>query len=153
MLRSFTLPDASGKQVHPWEYRQRNNLVLFFHHGADCPTCRSTLQDLAANLPALRAEQAVVLAIGPDQPPAAHHPAAELAVSQRLLCDPAGHTVLQHGLAVPAIVVADRFGEIWAAWQGGDAHALPDSEEIVAWLEFIERQCPECDPLAWRMRE
>jgi peroxiredoxin len=150
MLHPFTLSDANGQQVRLWDYRQRSNLVLFFHHGADCPACRSMLQELAAHMATYRAEKATVLAIGPDQPHAALELAAELECPFLLLSDPAERIVAQQGFAVPAVVVADRFGEIWAAWIGEDDHALPSGQEIAAWLAFMEVQCPECDPLAWR---
>ncbi len=153
MLHSFTLLDISGRQVRLWDYRQRSNLILFFHHGAACPVCRNMLQELAAHMATYRAEKAEVLAIGPDQPHEAQQLAAELEYPHPLLTDPTERTAAQHGLAVPAVVVADRFGEIWAAWIGDDQHVLPSGQEIAAWLAFIEVQCPECDPLAWRSLE
>ncbi len=153
MLRPFTLSDAKGQQIRLWDYRQRNNLVLFFHHGAGCPACRNMLQELAAHMATYYAEKAIVLAIGPDQPHEARQFAAELECPFPLLSDPSGRVAAQQGLAVPAVVVADRFNEIWAAWPRADNHVLPRGEEIAAWLAFMEIQCPECDPLAWRSLE
>src|SRR5579884_4197177 len=66
-LASFMLPDSDGRTVNVWNYRQRTNLVLFFHHGSACPECRSMLRELAEHSAAYREEEAVILAIGPDK--------------------------------------------------------------------------------------
>jgi hypothetical protein len=57
--------------------------------------------------------------------------------------------VARQGLAVPAVVVTDRYGEVWAARPGGEAHRLPGGQDITEWLEFIEIQCPECGAPEW----
>jgi len=149
MLRSFTLPDSNGRAVSLWSYRQRTNLVLFFHHGSHCPACHAMLRELAANAAAYREEEALILGIGPDEPTVARRLAATVDCPFPLLSDPANQTVAEQGLDVPAMVVADRFGEIWAAWAGGDEHTLPGGREIARWLEFVELQCPECGVAEW----
>ncbi len=45
------------------------------------------------------------------------------------------------GLPAPGALVSDRWGEIVHASSG----ALPAVSDLVAWVEFIERRCPECD--------
>lgn len=148
-LSSFTLPDSNGRAVSLWSYRQRANLVLFFHHGSRCPDCRTALRDLAENLAAFREEEALVLGIGADAPAPTRQLASAIACPFPLLSDPAGHAVAQQGLKVPSLVVADRYGEIWAAWDGGEQHHLPNPPEIARWLEFVELQCPECSVAEW----
>ena len=141
MLRPFALPDAAGKQIRFRDYRQRRNLVLFFHHGGACAACRSVLQALARYVPAFLEAQAAVLAIGPDPGDQAHMPAAEPGQTFRLLSDPEGNTAARAGLVVPALVVADRWGEIWSAWEGGEQHALPHGDELMEWLTIIQCDC------------
>jgi hypothetical protein len=43
----------------------------------------------------------------------------------------------------------DRFGAVFAAYQSARGKKLPDIEEIVSRIDFINRQCPECGPLEW----
>lgn len=148
-LRSFTLPDADGRPVSLWSYHQRRNLVLFFHHGSTCADCRAVLRDLSASRAAFQDEEAIVLAVGPDPPALAKELATSLNPGFPLLCDPSKQVVAKQNLLMPSLVVADRFGEIWAAWAGGDAHLLPNGAEIARWLEFVELQCPECGPAEW----
>ena len=141
MLRPFALADAAGQQVRFRDYRQRRNLVLFFHHGGACAACRSVLLALATYVQVFVEAQAAVLGIGPDQGDQAHLPAAELGQAFLLLSDPGGNTAARAGLAVPALVAADRWGEIWSAWEGGEQHVLPHGDELVEWLTIIQCDC------------
>ncbi|HJT54017.1 MAG TPA: hypothetical protein VJ848_09220 [Candidatus Angelobacter sp.] len=50
---------------------------------------------------------------------------------------------------VPTIYITDRFGEVFAAFRSENPTSLPDMEEIIRWLEFIEQQCEECSPPEW----
>ena len=148
-LLSFTLPDAAGRSVQLWQYLQRSNVVLFFCHEVACAACTTILQELAAHMDAYSQEETAVLVIGPDQPAENQRLAAQLGHPFPLLSDPAGQTIAQQGLDTPSLVIADRWGEIWAAWAGGTDHRLPSGQDILQWLMFIEAQCPECTMVEW----
>jgi len=137
----FSLPRADGTRVSAWDYRQRSNLLIFFHHGLACAGCRAILGDLAKNLGRYLSEETAVLAIGPDDAAAAEH--------LPLLIDPSCETARHCGLMPPALVIADRYGEIWSAWTGGEAHDLPDQEQVLMWVERLEMQCEECGQPDW----
>jgi peroxiredoxin len=143
-LHPFTLPEASGQPVQLWQYLQRSNVLLVLHHGRNCAACEAFLQTLAEHLETYRQEETVVLAIGPDEPAENQQMAARLGHPFPFLSDPAGRVVAQQGLVHPSLVIADRWGDIWAAWLGGAAHQFPSEQDIVQWLSFIEIQCPEC---------
>jgi peroxiredoxin len=145
-LHAFTLPDSTGQQVQLWQYLQRSNVMLFFHHGVNCPVCEAFLQELATHQETYRQEETAVLAIGPDEPA---ENSAQPEQPFPLLNDPSGRIISQLGLTAPALVIADRWGEIWAAWLGGDSHQLPSKQDIQQWLSFIEAQCPECTMIEW----
>lgn len=148
-LCPFTLPDAGGRMVKVSDYRQRANLVLFFHHGANCPACCTLLRDLVAHAPEYHAADAVLLAIGLDEATGTQRLSEAIGVACICLSDPAGRAAERQGLTVPAVVVTDRYGEIWAAWIGGETHRLPTGQDVADWLEFIEIQCPECEATEW----
>ena len=97
------------------------------------------LQALAAHLETYRQEETVVLAIGPDAPAENWQMAVRLGHPFPFLSDPVGGVIAQQeGLALPSLVIADRWGEIWAAWLGGAAHQFPSEQDILQWLSFIE---------------
>lgn len=58
-------------------------------------------------------------------------------------------TEARAGHLLAAVYVTDRFGEIFAAYNAGQASSLPSPAEILRWVEFINIQCPECGPLEW----
>ena len=151
-LHSFNLPDAEGRPVQLWQYLQRNNVLLFFHHGVDCTTCVATLQELAAHSDAYHQQETVVLAIGPDQLAESQQLAAQLDHPFPLLSDPAEGIIAQQGLDTPSLVIADRWGEIWKAWIGDADHQLPSAQDMLQWLVFIESQCEECTMIEWTDR-
>jgi peroxiredoxin len=111
--------------VRSGDNRQRVNLVLVFHHGGACSACRALLRALAARAADIKAAEAVVLAIGPDDPEGAGCLSAELGKPIVVLGDAAGAIAGRQGLEVPAMAVTDRFGELWVAWEGAARTACP----------------------------
>jgi hypothetical protein len=49
------------------------------------------------------------------------------------------------GTARPGILVADRWGEIVLIANGAHVADLPSADDLVDWLEYVQRQCPECE--------
>jgi peroxiredoxin len=45
-----------------------------------------------------------------------------------------------------AVLIADRWGELFSKTIGSEIKNLPAETEIRDWLAFIELQCPECFP-------
>jgi peroxiredoxin len=100
-LHAFTLPDSTGQPVQLWQYLQRSNVMLFSHHGINCPACEAFLHVLAAQLDAYRQEETAVVAIGPDEPAENRQLAARLGQPFSFLSDPAGRVIAHQGLAPP----------------------------------------------------
>jgi hypothetical protein len=49
------------------------------------------------------------------------------------------------GIPAPAVVVADRWGEIHHVTNTPRVEDLPTPQELVEWLRYIRCQCPECE--------
>lgn len=147
MLPDFVLPMVDGGVLQLESYRGRRNLVVVCS-GDDArpgPVTR-LLNTLVARKDELEAEAAQVLSVVVSQP-------AESRDLGRwpfpMVVDPDG---LFHrgvgatdgtGRPVPAVFVTDRFREIYAIC------SLPDAQEIIDWLRFINIQCPECGVPEW----
>ena len=54
-----------------------------------------------------------------------------------------------YGRPATAIYIIDRFGEVFAVYRAAEGQTMPDLQEIVTWLAFINSQCPECSPPEW----
>jgi len=144
LLRFFALQSIDGKEVNLSDYRRHKNLVLFFHHGAACPICQKVLQQLTADPNAYRQDRAVFVSISPDNPTSLG-PESDFVA----LRDVDNRALQQQGLVNPSVIVTDRYGEIFAVWDGGATHDLPCVEDITEWLTFIENLCVECTPQRW----
>jgi len=49
------------------------------------------------------------------------------------------------GVPTPGAAVADRWGEIVYVVAATDVGELPPPSELLDWLEYVERRCPECE--------
>lgn len=66
---AFTLSDADGKSVSSSDLLAKGPLVASFYRGVWCPYCNMELQALQAELPAIKARGASLVAISPQTPP------------------------------------------------------------------------------------
>jgi hypothetical protein len=49
------------------------------------------------------------------------------------------------GLQAPATLVADRWGEIVYVTDTSRVDELPASSDLLDWLDYVDRRCPECE--------
>ncbi|HWV57033.1 MAG TPA: hypothetical protein VNZ57_06125 [Longimicrobiales bacterium] len=63
-----------------------------------------------------------------------------------VLIDAAGSLRRKWGLAdeEAAVIVADRWGEVYSVARASDPDDLPGTGAVDEWLRFIATQCPEC---------
>jgi hypothetical protein len=45
---------------------------------------------------------------------------------------------------IPALVIADQWGEIHHVEEAGPDHRFPATGEVVDWVRYLAIQCPEC---------
>jgi hypothetical protein len=48
------------------------------------------------------------------------------------------------GVAAPAVIVADRWGEVYLIARAETIEALPPGKEVREWLQSVAHECPEC---------
>ena len=53
------------------------------------------------------------------------------------------------GVPCPAVLVADRWGEIQSIASAASAAALPDLQDLLDTVDYVQRRCPECEG-EWR---
>jgi len=150
-LRDFVLKNADGHEVHLSDYRGRSNLILIFE--ARRGDCAALLRDLASQYVRVREEQAEVLVIAPESAVQKHSPQLPFVI----LSDSDRSIQAEYGLQtggepISGIFIADRFGELTASYVGSEV-ANATSASILKWLEFINSQCPECEPPEWPLED
>ncbi len=150
LIRDFTLPSALGQPISLSDYRGCSNLVLVLAGGGAGDSDLEILTEVATNYAQLREEQAEVLAILQCDRERAARIAHQMSLPFPLLVDEDGRFYRaagaedRYGHPATAIYVADVFGEVFAVYRTIEGQTMPSAQEIVKWLSFINRQCPEC---------
>jgi peroxiredoxin len=153
LLRDFTLATSDGRPISVSDYRGRLNLVLIFTDAGN--ESSSLLTDLTKQYPEVKEQEAEVLAIvqptGKRGSTIEQH--ARLPFPVRVDHDNRLHNAFgatdAQGQACAAAYITDRFAEVFAVYRRRDTQNLPKTKEILDWLEFINIQCPECEPPEW----
>lgn len=117
----------------------RRAQVLALTHPEPCAACAAYLTSLHEATELIEGERAEVLAIVTPQweDRAASLPLPALVddgvISSRL-----------SRLHEPVVAIVDRFGQLFARFDAGDAHLFPEHEQILTCLLGIGIGCPEC---------
>ena len=156
MLPQFRLPAAGGRAVELWDYKQHQQLVLLALHAPECPDCRHLLETFAGCYAAFRDAETEVLGLFPAPLAAVEQAQQELHLPFPLLADERGE--VQRRLACwdeggnppqPTLLVADRYGALYARYTARTADKLPSPDLVLRDLEYIAIQCPECGAAEW----
>ena len=116
LMPMFSVNDSiDGARVDYQTLWQRKNLLLVSLPPAD-PTSERYLESLAAQAAVLRAQDTAFI-VTTDMVP---------------------------GIPRPGVVVADRWGEIYHVAEASDAAALPGTDDLLEWLQYVRSECPEC---------
>ncbi len=148
-IRTFSLFSTDGKPVSLSDYRGRRNLVLVF--ADDQPRTTQLLSQIAPRYQAFKDSEAEVLVIAPPSSQTVDRlqlPFPVLLDKDNRVHKQVGASSRQ-GQAEAAVYVTDRFAEVFALYRTSDGQVLPTVDDILNWLEFVNSQCPECEPPEW----
>jgi peroxiredoxin len=148
ILPAFTLPGADGMPHGPWDYKQRDHLLLLFARSIATSDGRGLLRAFAPRYAEFRAEQCAILAISADTVFANLQAQNELHLPFPLLADPTGNVIwrytrwdtITHELT-PSIVLADRYNAVYQRWTADNEVDLPRIEELLETLQYLNRLC------------
>ncbi len=48
------------------------------------------------------------------------------------------------GIPAPAVVIANRWGEVYYVKSANSAAELPGPNELMEWVQYVRNECPEC---------
>ena len=153
LLRDFALISPLGVRIHLSDYRGRSNLVLLVTDNESASA--RLMSDLAREYAEIRNHEAEVLAVEWLSPEQATQEKQQMRLPYPLLVDEDGRFHREvgatdaHGQSSAAVYVTDRFGEVFGSYRTRDGQNLSTAEEILNWLEFVNSQCPECEPPEW----
>lgn len=152
MIRDFTLPSSDGKSVRISSFHGRSNLAVVFPGHSDA-MCRF-LEDLAKHNQQFSEQDTTVMVVLPHGLEVKETPIVSNA-SIVVLYDETWEAYRLSGVTdeiarpIQLIYLTDRFGEIAATYVVSDRSTPPSIGEILRTLEFVNHQCPECEPPEW----
>ncbi|HXW04037.1 MAG TPA: hypothetical protein VD833_02310 [Vicinamibacterales bacterium] len=110
----------------------------------------TTLEGTAVRYATIWQRQHLVLLVLPDGPdePGARYADQLVAALREFDAGDVACVVTRHeigGLTPPAVLVADRWGEV--AWVDAqpDLARLAAPAEVLEWLRHVQQRCPECE--------
>jgi peroxiredoxin len=141
---SFELPD---QQDYPWSLSGQlevSPVVLVFYRGDWCPYCNGQLAAYARKYNEFERRGTQPAAISVDPPAHNARMVGKLKIPFPLLSDPKGEVTRAYGLwnekenvAVPAVVIVNRSGEITYLHAGSDFADRPTDGEVFAALKSL----------------
>jgi peroxiredoxin len=147
IIPAFSLPGPDGMPHSPWDYKQRQHLLLVFCHSAT-QQGRNVLQTFAQQYRELREERCALLAIT-DHPVIINMQiSAELHLPFPLLADVDRHVIQRYTYDdpyttqfKPCTILADRYNALYERWIELDEKNVLLSTEIFASLHYLNNIC------------
>ena len=142
---SFELPD---QQDYPWSLSGQlevSPVALVFYRGDWCPYCNGQLASYARKYVEFERRGIQPAAISVDPPRRNARMVGKLRLTFPVLSDPKGEVARAYdlwnggeNLAIPAVVVVDRSGEVSYVYAGQDPADRPTDEEVFSALDALD---------------
>ncbi|MBV9711908.1 MAG: redoxin domain-containing protein [Ktedonobacteraceae bacterium] len=148
IIPAFTLPGTDGMPHGPWDYKQREHLILLFTSSATTGAEHELLQTFASHYTEFREEYCAILAITAEAVIANLQAQEQLHLPFPLLADPAGRVIQRYTgweeatrAVKPSIVLADRYNALYEQWNAGDETEQPPVKELLECLQYLNKLC------------
>jgi peroxiredoxin len=152
MIRDFMLVSNRGEKVRLSTFSGRSNLAVVFPGHSDA--MRVFLGDAERRGREFSEQDTTVVVVVPYGPEEQAIPIENS--SPFLVLYDKTHAVYQrsgatdeNGHPVPLVYLTDRFGEIVLAYDGSSHLMPPTVEDVLRTFDFVNQQCPECEPPEW----
>ena len=152
LIRDFTLENSAGENIRISSFRGRANLLLVFPGYSE--GMRAFLEDAARHSREFSDQEATLVAViayGPEE----REILTTVAPSILVLHDRT-HSAYrlsgaldEEGKLIPLVYLTDRFGEIVLSYSLPGNTMPPNVDQVLRTLEFLNHQCPECEPPEW----
>ena len=148
IIPAFSLPGADGMPHSPWDYKQRQHLILLFLGSASSRETRGLLRTFSKVYSAFREEHCSILAISPNKVLDNLQTQDEIHLPFPLLADPKGEVFSRYtnhnattGTYNPCIVLADCFNALYQQWIAEREADLPPIQELLDLLQYLNTLC------------
>jgi hypothetical protein len=153
LIPPLTARTLAGDVVRAWDYKQKKSLLVAFLH-AGCTQCAALAARIVARSAELIELDSAALVVSLEEPRWGVSAVAPVIFAT----DTAGRAAREYlgqdvftsqGLSRVGLFVADRYGELFAQWEGRDAGDLPPLADALKWLAHTQIICEECGTPQW----
>ena len=148
IIPAFSLPGPDGMPHSPWDYKQREHLILLFVQSATTTEGRGLLRSFASQYTDFREEVCAILAITVDPVIVSLQAQEELHLPFPLLSDPQGDVIARYThwdsatrTLTPGIILADRYGALYQQETANKEAELPSITELLESLQYMNKLC------------
>ena len=148
IIPAFSLPGTDGMPHSPWDYKQRENLILLFLQSTERSEGRGILRAFAQHFQDFREEYCAILAITADTVIVNLGVQEALHLPFPLLADPKGNVIARYTTwestyktVGPAIVLANRYNAVYQQWLAERESDRPSIEELIESLQYLNSLC------------
>lgn len=148
IIPAFSLPGADGMPHSPWDYKQREHLIIILLTSAGTNEARGVLKALKQQYSALREEYCTVLAVTANTVIENLHTQEELQLPFPLLANAHGEVIARYTYwdastheAQPSIILADRYGALYEQWIAESEAELPSIDTLLKDLQYLNTLC------------
>ena len=148
VIPAFSLPGTDGMPHGPWDYKQREHLIVLCLSSAATSEARGILRELQQEYRTLREEYCAVLVVTTRTVIEHLRVQEELNLAFPLLADPKGEVLARYTYwdaatrqARPSMVLADRYGALYAQWIVERESELPALDLLLRDLRYLNTLC------------
>ncbi|GAC1422281.1 MAG: hypothetical protein PVS3B3_07340 [Ktedonobacteraceae bacterium] len=148
IMPAFRLPGADGMPHSPWDYKQRENLILLFLQSTTTSEGRGLLRTFAQHFQDFRGEDCAILAITADTVIGNLEIQEALRLPFPLLADPKGEVIARYTAwdptqrnLMPCIVLANRYNAVDQQWLAEHESDLPSIDKLLESLRYLNSLC------------
>lgn len=148
VIPAFSLPGADGMPHSPWDYKQREHLILILLAKATSSEAHGILREFKRRYRDLREEECAVLVLTTETVMTHLRVQEELQLPFALLADPQGEAMARYtyrdsatGRPLSSIVLANRYGAFYAQWIAEHEAELPSIDVLLEDLQYMNKLC------------
>lgn len=155
VIPGFTLETIDNETLSSDILLRKKNLVLFFFNQLTDKCCQDYLLMLNNISSQSEDSDTQILAISSEKPGLLQEFKNEHAINFTFLLDPQRKVINKftykdkEGNNICALFITDKFQSLYKPYFHQPFGRLPDKEEIISSIEFLEKQCPECGVTTW----
>lgn len=148
IIPTFTLPGTDGMPHSPWDYKQREHLLLLFINSTTTSEAHNLLSNYARHYAEFREEQCSLLVISLDPVLTNLQTQEELHVPFALISDTRASAIARYTQWEPttrtllsSTVLADRYNALYEQKIAASIDELPTIQDILESLRYLNHLC------------